>query len=78
MNSKDTRGFKQEVWRGFDGRPVYEWNSQFSDYRVQPSGKGYTVIGRADDVGTVCLLYFDTFVIFFCNFFIVSLQIKMT
>lgn len=60
-HKEDLQGFKVEVWSGFDGRPVYEWNSQFSNYRVQTSKKGYNVIGRDSNDTTVCLMYFDIF-----------------
>ena len=61
MGLPDIPGFRKETWSGFDGRLVCEWNSQFSNYRVQPSGKGYIVVGRVDDYNTAYLIYFDSF-----------------
>jgi hypothetical protein len=61
INSKNIPGFSQDVWSGFDGRSVYEWNSQFNNYRIQTSKKGYNVIGRNSNDATVCLMYFDSF-----------------
>ena len=61
MDSKNIKGFYKEIWSGFDGRAVCEWHSQFSNYRVQTSKKGYNVIGKDDNHTTVSLMYFDTF-----------------